>query len=375
MGLAYEVRGESIRVYHYDHLGNTVALSGDDGAVVGEIHYSPYGDILATTGETDTPFRFHGLYGVMTMDSGLVFMRFRWFSPELRRFISEDAHLGSIRQIESLNRHAFAHGNPIQFVDPEGEFIQVAIGAVAGAIGGVAAQGISDLITGELSSFEQYAGSAVGGAVTGGLLAATFNPALAGAAGAAAGNLTTQGLNNLSGKQSGFDLSSLAVDTVLGGVGGVIGDKGAKVGSAALKSGKKAGRKVLGKVLGRTIKVARPKAQVFNLTRHPVAYLSAVELASQSAERIGAGAVRAVSSEFILNPLMATVGSFLNPSIAQAPDGSSTHVQVRVKGLNTLRKAPRNIYGEFIHYGDWTDALRISLKPQPNSPNHAPTSF
>ncbi len=377
VGLAYEVRGDQIRVYHYDHLGSTVALSGTDGSVVGEIQYSPYGNILSETGNTDTPFKYHGLYGVLTMENGLNFMRFRWYSPELRRFLTEDAHIGSLRLLESLNRYAYGHGNPISNVDPNGEFIQTAIGAAAGFVGGIAVQGISDLLSGELSSLEEYAGAAIGGAVTGGLLVNGVPPSIAGAAGAAVSNLTTQGLNNLSGRQTGFDLGSFATDTVIGGVSGSVGARIGKAGKSTLGriGNSSAYRKFSKSVLGRTVQSTRPKAQMFNLTNNPVFYLSRRELGVQILEKSARGAAGAIFAFYAIDPIMSGVNSGGNAEVGQAPDGTSTRTQVQIKSLRGLRGAPRDIYGEFIHYREWMGALRSSAKPAPNSPNHAPTSF
>jgi hypothetical protein len=72
-----------------------------------------------------------------------------------------------------------------------------------------------------------HADAAVGGAAGGALLFTTFNPALAGAASAAAGNLTQQAtqaaINAVSGNPvASFDTGSLAEQTIIGAVAGPI---------------------------------------------------------------------------------------------------------------------------------------------------------
>ena len=47
-------------------------------------------------------------------------MRARYYSPEMKRFINADIIPGSISQAVTLNRFAFANGNPVSFVDPFG---------------------------------------------------------------------------------------------------------------------------------------------------------------------------------------------------------------------------------------------------------------
>ncbi len=122
VGLVYEVRQDgSVRYYHYDQVGSTVALTDGTGAVTGRADYSPYGTLQSTSGElanaNATPFLFVGAYGVMTDSvTGLHQMRARWYSSYLRRFLNEDPS----RFAGGENFYAYASGNPISLVDPSG---------------------------------------------------------------------------------------------------------------------------------------------------------------------------------------------------------------------------------------------------------------
>jgi RHS repeat-associated protein len=80
------------------------------------ITYGPYGERVARTGTTDTPFLFNGAYGVETDASGLCHMRARYYSVETRRFLNADP-LGFGG---GLNWYAFANGNPASLGDPAG---------------------------------------------------------------------------------------------------------------------------------------------------------------------------------------------------------------------------------------------------------------
>jgi type VI secretion system secreted protein VgrG len=93
--------------------------------------------------------------------------------------------------------------------------------AGGGALVGLAGQGVGDLISGNLSGWEDYAGAAIGGAAGGEALLYT-GPVGAGAVGGAVTNLTKQGLKNLTGKQCGFDGKSFLFDTGIGGATGFI---------------------------------------------------------------------------------------------------------------------------------------------------------
>jgi len=114
--------------------------------------------------------------------------------------------------------------NPLGLTDPRGLWFGVDDVAFAGvgAIVGVGARYIGDVLTGNRSTWEDYVGAAVGGAVGGEALLYTANPFIAGAAGGLAGNLTSQAVKNISGKQCGVDFGSAAFDTGFGALTGFI---------------------------------------------------------------------------------------------------------------------------------------------------------
>lgn len=117
LGLLYEVNetGEATN-YHYDQVGSTLARTNDSGAVIGRADYSPYGLIARTTGDMDTPFLYNGQFGVISDANGLLYMRARYYSPYLMRFINPDP----IGFSGGMNWFAYADGNPISSSDPFG---------------------------------------------------------------------------------------------------------------------------------------------------------------------------------------------------------------------------------------------------------------
>lgn len=56
----------------------------------------------------------------MTDDNGLIYMRARYYSPKLRRFANADIIHGTISNAVTLNRYAYANGNPVSNIDPFG---------------------------------------------------------------------------------------------------------------------------------------------------------------------------------------------------------------------------------------------------------------
>ncbi|SHJ81849.1 RHS repeat-associated core domain-containing protein [Hathewaya proteolytica DSM 3090] len=118
--IAQEDSYGNYRTYHYDRRGSTTAITGEEGKITDRIEYGPYGELLRKTGITDTPFLYNGRYGVMTDSNGLYYMRARYYNPDIKRFVNQDVVLGSIASSVTMNRYAYANGNPISNIDPFG---------------------------------------------------------------------------------------------------------------------------------------------------------------------------------------------------------------------------------------------------------------
>ena len=119
-GLLYQVTetatSTNILTYHYDYRGSTIALTDGNGNITDRIEYSLYGLTTYRTGTNDTPFLFNGRYGVQSDGNGLLYMRARYYSPYICRFISADPSGFA----GGLNHFAYANGNPISYLDPFG---------------------------------------------------------------------------------------------------------------------------------------------------------------------------------------------------------------------------------------------------------------
>ncbi|MBK1811937.1 DUF1906 domain-containing protein [Clostridium sp. YIM B02505] len=126
IGLLGEQNSTSYLVYHYDLRGSTTAITNMQQVVTDRYTYGAYGELLTHTGTATTSFLYNGRDGVMTDSNGLYYMRARYYSPELKRFINADTLKGSINNGETLNNYAYANGNPISMVDPFGRCADMA---------------------------------------------------------------------------------------------------------------------------------------------------------------------------------------------------------------------------------------------------------
>ena len=84
------------------------------------IKYDAYGYISSRTGSGGQIFGYNGRDGVLTDPNGLLYMRNRYYSPVLRRFLNCDIIKGNIADSTTLNLYTYVNGNPISFVDPFG---------------------------------------------------------------------------------------------------------------------------------------------------------------------------------------------------------------------------------------------------------------
>lgn len=106
--------------YHYDSRGSTIALTDSTQNQTDAYAYDSFGSVANSTGSTPNPFKYVGGYGVMDEGNGLKYIRARYYSPELGRFITKDPITGKEGDSQSLNRYVYALNNPVRLVDVSG---------------------------------------------------------------------------------------------------------------------------------------------------------------------------------------------------------------------------------------------------------------
>ena len=129
-GLTAQDDGTDYLTYHFNNVGSTMALSDDKGQKIASYEYSPYGQIISKEKERLVAFLYNGQYGVATDESGLYYMRARYYNVAIKRFMNQDVLTGTLERISSLNRYAYVEGNPISYLDPFGLAIEIALKVV-----------------------------------------------------------------------------------------------------------------------------------------------------------------------------------------------------------------------------------------------------
>ena len=133
-----------VMYYYVTNLqGDVVSILNAGGTSVAEYSYNAWGKVLSATGTMAAinPIRYRGYY--FDSDSGLYYLKSRYYDPNLQRFINSDGQLAR-KDFVGANLFAYCLNNPINMADTTGNlpfFLATAvIGAVAGAIiGGVTA--------------------------------------------------------------------------------------------------------------------------------------------------------------------------------------------------------------------------------------------
>ena len=114
-----------------DQLGSVIRQIDASGAAQSSNAYSPYGEATTTGDDQGNSTEYTARENDET---GLYFYRARYFDPVLKRWISEDP----IGSVGGINLYEYVGGNPLIYVDPEGEslrgIIQI-LGILSGLLG------------------------------------------------------------------------------------------------------------------------------------------------------------------------------------------------------------------------------------------------
>ncbi|MBQ9714429.1 MAG: hypothetical protein IJV83_03820 [Clostridia bacterium] len=110
--------------YRKDVQGNIVAIVDSSGWLMVEYNYDAWGRHTCFDESTinlgvANPFRYRGYY--YDVETGLYFLKTRYYDPEIGRFMSIDGiEYLDPETINGLNLYAYCNNNPVMNIDPNG---------------------------------------------------------------------------------------------------------------------------------------------------------------------------------------------------------------------------------------------------------------
>ena len=127
--------GGEVTHFAVDHLGTPRLFTDSGGSYQDVANYWGYGDNLGDDEPVDEEQKFTGHerddHGNDNAADDLDYMHARYYGTHLCRFLSVDpARSADPKVPQSWNRYAYAQGNPLKFVDPDGRTVESALNQI-----------------------------------------------------------------------------------------------------------------------------------------------------------------------------------------------------------------------------------------------------
>jgi RHS repeat-associated protein len=223
---------------HGNQLDSTLLVTGPQGEPLTRLAYNPYGEISQERSSGRNNFRPKFTTKEWDHSSELYYYGARYYDPTIGRFLSADP------ASQFFSPYTYVNNDPQTNIDPSGEFVEmivmIVIGAVVGAyFGGVAVNHTYNPFLWDWSSGRNLAGIFAGAAIGAAAAAITGLAAEAGVAAGIVGSIIAGAGENaaftaLGGGSAKEIVESAAIGGVMGALGGVLG----ALGSGASRAGR-----------------------------------------------------------------------------------------------------------------------------------------
>jgi len=110
------VQDSQVYYYLFDGRGNVASVVDDSANVVAGYVYDAFGELRTVTGSLEQPFRFSTKY--YDGGTGMVDFGYRFYVAEIGRWLNRDP----IGVDGGINLYGYVLSNPINFVDPYGDY-------------------------------------------------------------------------------------------------------------------------------------------------------------------------------------------------------------------------------------------------------------
>ncbi|WP_086933624.1 RHS repeat-associated core domain-containing protein [Agarilytica rhodophyticola] len=169
-GSLARISNNIITYLHPDHLGSAQSGSDENGNVIWREQYTPYGEEINSPAANDDLAGYTG--HIKDSGTGLNYMQARYYDPVVGRFLSNDP-VGFVQGRERhFNRYGYTYNDPVNSIDPDGEFAlpAVAIGAIVGGVVNAVAYAVTSDFNGKTTT--QILGGVVKAAAIGAVVGA-----------------------------------------------------------------------------------------------------------------------------------------------------------------------------------------------------------
>lgn len=122
INLGRKVGASATAYFLYNGHGDVTGIVDGAGTKVAAYDYDAFGKQTANTGNFDNPYLYGGEYYDFTNE--LYYLRARFYSPQLGRFVTQDTYAGQYRDPLSLHLYTYVKNNPLTYVDPSGHMGQ-----------------------------------------------------------------------------------------------------------------------------------------------------------------------------------------------------------------------------------------------------------
>ncbi len=118
--ISMKLPGGAKRFYHGDGQLSTRLLTDGAGAVTDTYIYDAFGNTLASTGNTPNRYKYTGEQ--YDPNLGYYYLRQRYLDTGTGRFVAADKFPADRFDPKTLHRYLYVQSNPVNMVDPSGEF-------------------------------------------------------------------------------------------------------------------------------------------------------------------------------------------------------------------------------------------------------------
>ncbi|QOR35895.1 RHS repeat protein [Clostridium sp. 'deep sea'] len=108
----------NITYFLYNGHGDVVQTVSKNGQVINQYNYDIFGNLTLTIETETNNIKYSGEF--YDYETGLYYLRARYYNPYIGRFISEDSYWGEDVNPLSLNLYTYCENDPINYIDPSG---------------------------------------------------------------------------------------------------------------------------------------------------------------------------------------------------------------------------------------------------------------